>query len=504
MKITRDPSIHRTREEQMIQHVEKLLADDRLRVDTTAGRRSITGFIRDVTRQDGALALKRLMTEVDVPDRELQARMPIGKTLDVTLTRTRMMFFTQISARIRVACISPTRELLLDQEPAAMGTGDVDKVLKSLPSLPVPTTVVLVSTGGFDDEARELAQRHTAQTIILVEPNEAGGWRATGPANAKDLADLFDPEGYDQKRQRVIDIIEENKVDLLTGGMSVDKIAGQAQLSPQMVEAFMQDYARQTPGLIAKRLDGRVVLFREGSSESINTDDSGGSMGLINKMRTLFGGKADTAKQVAFLSERKAALNQKRDLAYEEMGALEKQEADLKIRFKDAASEISKRRITGQMLQLRKDLERRQQTLTMLDKQITIVATDLHNLELVQHGKSAKLPDADAITEHAVEAEGILADLDVSAELAGSVGPATVGGMSDEEKALYEELSREAGAAVEKPEPEPLKKVAEPKAPEKEKPAREPAVRVPVAREPVAEKANPASAQPRRAEPEAG
>jgi len=42
MKISNDPSIHRNREEQMIQHLEKLLADERLRIDTAGGRRSVT------------------------------------------------------------------------------------------------------------------------------------------------------------------------------------------------------------------------------------------------------------------------------------------------------------------------------------------------------------------------------------------------------------------------------------------------------------------------------
>jgi len=193
----------------------------------------------------------------------------------------------------------------------------------------------------------------------------------------------------------------------------------------------------------------------------------------------MLGKKGDTAKQIAFLAERKAALNLKRDRAYEEMTALEQQEADLKTQFKEAAGAITKRRITGQMLQLRKDLERRQQTLSMLDKQITVVATDLHHLELVQHGKSAKLPDSDKLTEHAVEAEEMLADLDVSAELAGSVGPASTSGMSDEEKALYEELEREAASDVvieeEEPETEPepvakkesAAKKSEPRTPEK-------------------------------------
>ena len=38
-------------------------------------------------------------------------------------------------------------------------------------------------------------------------------------------------------------------------------------------------------------------------------------------------------------------------------------------------------------MQLRKDLERRQQLLGMLNQQINVVSTHLHNLELVQQGQ---------------------------------------------------------------------------------------------------------------------
>ena len=40
MKNSSDPSVHRQREQQLIQHVERLLNDDRLRVDTTRGNRA--------------------------------------------------------------------------------------------------------------------------------------------------------------------------------------------------------------------------------------------------------------------------------------------------------------------------------------------------------------------------------------------------------------------------------------------------------------------------------
>jgi hypothetical protein len=157
--------------------------------------------------------------------------------------------------------------------------------------------------------------------------------------------------------------------------------------------------------------------------------------------------KGETAKKVEFLSERRAALSVQRDRSYEDMGALEQQEAGLRQQFKDATGAITKRRITSQLLQLRKDLERRQQLLAVLNQQINVVSTHLHNLELVQQGRSAQLPDAEEMTADAVKAEEMLAELEASNELAGTAGNMATAGMTAEEQALFEELERDAGHA---------------------------------------------------------
>ena len=102
--------------------------------------------------------------------------------------------------------------------------------------------------------------------MILVEPNGAGGWTVTGPPEAKSITDLFDPEGEAEKRQRARQAIEEAKLDLLQGGLSVEKLASRTKLPAPLVEAEMKAYAKANPGLVAKKLDGRFVLFREGSA----------------------------------------------------------------------------------------------------------------------------------------------------------------------------------------------------------------------------------------------
>src|SRR5205814_7180562 len=124
--------------------------------------------------------------------------------------------------------------------------------------------------------------------------------------------------------------------------------------------------------------------------------------------------------------------------SYEDMQSLETQESALRRQFKEATGDITKRRVTGQLLQLRKDIERRQQLLSVLNQQINVVSTHLHNLELVQQGQGAKLPDSEEMANDAAAAEEMLATLQESSEMAATVGGIGATGMSEEEQALYE------------------------------------------------------------------
>ena len=128
---------------------------------------------------------------------------------------------------------------------------------------------------------------------------------------------------------------------------------------------------------------------------------------------------------------------------YDDIGQLEKKEVELKTQFKDASGELTRRRVTTQMLQLRKDIERRQQMVSVLGQRMNVIATDLHNLELVVTGKRSEVPDADELATNAAAAEEMLADLQASNEIAGSVSSVASSNASGEEQALYDELVAE-------------------------------------------------------------
>src|SRR3954469_12854014 len=133
MKNSADPTVHRQREQQLIQHVERLLNDDRLRLDTTRGNRAITTLLRDVAKGDRAVELKRTMSELGLPDRELQGRMPVGETLEVTLSQASWWVLKKVVGRLRVGGVSPTKALLKGEAPSPMTTGEIQKLLAALP-----------------------------------------------------------------------------------------------------------------------------------------------------------------------------------------------------------------------------------------------------------------------------------------------------------------------------------------------------------------------------------
>lgn len=157
-------------------------------------------------------------------------------------------------------------------------------------------------------------------------------------------------------------------------------------------------------------------------------------------------GKDDPQKKIADLSQRRTALSQQRDKVYESIEAMEARDTELRQQFKDASAVSIKRRITTQLVQLGKDMERERQSLNVLNQQINVVHTHLHNIELVQQGKVAKLPTSQEIAEQADEAEQMLARLQADSELADEASGMvqSSGGLSEQEQALYDELEQEA------------------------------------------------------------
>lgn len=488
-----DPEAHRQMELAVVQRAQQLLDDDRLRIDTTLGTRVAKSLHRTVSQGDSAVDLKRQMVELDATDRDLQNSMPVGATLDVEFNQKQWFVLNKTIARLKVLCVSPTKDLLNGRPIQPMNSPQVQKIIGEIvdSSRGVPTTLVLVSTSGFTVETHELVDRRAGGMVVLLEPNDVGGWVATGPVEMKSISDLFDPESENDKRRRIRTAIEDAKPEMLAGGLVADKLASRTQISLAIIEDELKSYARQND-LVAKRLEGRMVLYQEGTLPEMTAASAGGSpMAILDKIKSLFSRKGETEKKVSYLSERKAALSVQRERMYEELTTMEKQEEQLKRQFRETTAAITKKRVTSQLLQLRKDYERRQQMVNVLNQQVNVVSTHLHNLQLVQQGSVADLPDSEEIAADAVKAEEMLAQLEADSEMSETTVSSPMSKLSTEEQALFDELEREATEARSK------QAGAEPSAPSTAKAPARPAV----SPEKTGPAANRGQAEPNEAEP---
>ena len=115
-------------------------------------------------------------------------------------------------------------------------------------------------------------------------------------------------------------------------------------------------------------------------------------MPFIDRVKTLFARKGEVEKKIAFLSERRTALSQQLDRGYEDMGAWKPRNPSFASNSRTPPATFPADESPASFVQLRKDIERRQQFLSVLNQQINVVSTHLHNLELQRQGKAANLP----------------------------------------------------------------------------------------------------------------
>ena len=455
-----DATWHQQRERDVAQHFVALLDDKRFVVDTVDGRKPITMFQKLTTESDAQVAVKRQMIELGSSDHDLQKRLPVNQTIDVTLKNTHLLIFEKTFAHVRLMSVPPTKALIRGEPIEPLTERDVRNALAMAPppfpnqkKSKVPLTVVLFSSAGFTKEATLLADRLAERTLVLIEPSDVGGWTIHGTPETRAVLDLLDPEDDEQKRRRVRDAIADSEAELGRGGVAAEKLSTQTQVRLSKVEEEFKRMAAERRGLVAKRMDGRLVLYRE-SSGPPNVGAT--KMPIIDKFRSIFA--SGDEKKLSFLAERRTQIAQQQERVQTEAHALEQHESELREQFKTNESGIVRKRITTQLVELRKEIDRKTQLLQMLNQQSNVVAAHLHSLELIQQGKSVKLPSGEELASDAAKAEEVLAQVQADAEVADDlVGSTSVrAGMNNEEAAIYDELMAEMAA------PAPAVKQGEP------------------------------------------
>ncbi len=465
----------------------QFLAGVQANIEDARGRH-LRGSIWETVTDDDSDALRALMASKRMYDRSLLKELPQNRRVALRGYERWFVFWRRQTGAAIAASVSTFEDILDGEEPAPVGLNElVEHVRRVAPDPSVPHLIGLCSTSGFTEEARAARHDYPNVTLVLVEPTSGGGWRVTANEDVPQFVrDMFDPEDFEQKVRRVRRAVDQQRSDLLTGSLSAGQLSSRLELPRPVVERAMRQIAEQDSELRVSSSAGELLLYRGVSAMGKEK----ASMSFVDRIRELFAQEGDEAVKVNVLSERRAALAERRDRLYEDIGQLEEKEAELLRKGREAISPVVKRRLAAQLSQLRKDLARTNTTANMLNQQINIISTNIHNLTLIQQGEAASLPDSTELTENAVRAEEMLeslkADADLVAGLEAGVEDVLTGSDEREILAEFEEPSSAAPEAqAERP----------PRRAERQADKEEPAEGEPPAIEP--------ERKPRRTDPEA-
>ncbi|MEK6799790.1 MAG: hypothetical protein AABZ12_12565 [Planctomycetota bacterium] len=474
-----------------LQHEADFLSAVEANFETAKGR-ILRGSIWERVRQDDRDRLRALLAERGMPNRELLTSLPSNERVILRGYDRRLFFWRKPTGVAVASVLSPLSYYAGSRggSPPLIGLGELaDHVKKLVGHSTVPHLIGVCSPTGFTEEAQRARLDTANATVVLVEPNGSGGWRTFANGDHVDprVLKIFDPEGSKQKLARVRRLIDDHSGELLTGGLSASAIAREANLPEELIREGFEQSALEDPELRVAKKDGECLLYR---GAPLGTPVKS-TMNVIERIQRLFSGEGNEAAKINLLAERRAALSQRRDRIYDDIAKLEKKEADLHAQGTAAASAVPRRRLAAQIAQLRKDISRMNTSAGMLNQQINIISTDIHNLTLLQQGRMAELPDTHQLTEHAVAAEEMLETLKADADLVGQLETGMEQTLvSEDELAILKEFeeptpSAKAAEDVSTPKERPAaQRTAPPKVAVDKTPTRPTADREPIADEP--------------------
>lgn len=440
----------------MNEHAEKALkieADFLSRAESNFSRARGT-LLRGSEWRQAALdekdRLRTMMVDRGLYDRGQLEALPKNKRIVQRGLERRWLLWKKVASVAVASVLSPLESFIGGGEPKPVGLVDlVEHVKRIVGTSGAPHIIGVCSPTGFTQEARAGRMELSNVSVVLIEPREDGGWSSTPMGDVGDprILRLFDLEGTSQKIARIREYVDENSADLLTGGLSAERVAASLSVPISLVDRALRAIASDDPELQVSSRAGQTLLYRGapvGAREKAQ-------MSMIDRIRQLLGSEGDESKKINLLSERRASLAQRRDRIYTDIAKLEKRESELLSQGKEAESAVVKRRLAAQLAQLRKDIARQNTTASMLNQQINIISTHVHNLTLIQQGQMARLPDTEELTQDAVKAEEMLENLRADADLVGSLETGIADTVtSDEELAILQEF--EAAAPVKEPE----------------------------------------------------
>ncbi len=386
--------------------------------------RQLRGTSFRTVRQDETERLRQLALGHGIHDSELLRRLPHNGRI-IIHGHDRRWWLGKRRACVAVASVMAPLEAYLPGEggqviePTPVGLPELaEHARRLMVDEDVPHLIGVCSPSGFTEQAKACRLDLPNVTLVLVEQRDEGDWVVQVPGGTADenIVQLFDPKAVSQKLRRVREQIDQRSADLLTGGLSARAIGTRLALPVRVVEDAFAQAATADPELHVARRGGEVFLFR-GAPVAEETS----TMSVVDRIRQLFSREGDEAKKINLLSERRVSLSSRRDRIYEDLAKLEEREAYLLDQGRQAKSDVVKRRLAAQLKQVRHDIARQNASANMLNDQINVVSTHIHNLTLIQQGQIAQVPPTEQITLDAVRAEEMLEQIRADSDLASSL-----------------------------------------------------------------------------------
>lgn len=422
----------------------EFLAGVRNKLEMAKGR-YLRGQMWEFARYDDEHALRSLLQAHGRLDRDLIDALPANRRIALHGFERYLLFWRKRTGVAVASTVSPLAHYVRasDEEPPPIALGDLSAHVEHLVSdRRVPHVLGICSPTGFTEEARGARFGGGGLTVILIEPDGAGGWNVHCADESVDerILRLFDPEGTDQKISRVAELLAEESAELLTSSLSASQVAKKYDVDEAFVHKAFERLAATDPELRLSQSEGEWLLFR-GAPESLQERKS---MSMPERIRRLFARAGDEVEKINILTERRAALSLRRDRIYSDIAKLEHKEAGLMEQGRTASSATPRHRIAAQVAQCRKDIRRQNAIANMLNQQIDVINTDIHNLTLIRQGSMAKLPTTEELTQNAVQAEEMLETLQGDSELVGQLETGINESLtSEEELAILREFDGE-------------------------------------------------------------
>ncbi|TWT45726.1 hypothetical protein RAS1_21550 [Phycisphaerae bacterium RAS1] len=394
---------------------------------------------------DGVEAVRASLRRLDVLDRNLADDLPGALALQLRFSRRVLGGLMRFSvSRLRGRIIAPVDAMLNGKGAGPVGREEVLDALaryELLPSHVRPSAVVFGSATGFNAAAKALVSSTTGIKLILIGGRDDGGWEVTLPESVEKSPwkTLFEFETQDERLRRLNKHLDERGDLLDSRGVPLAELSEKLGLPEPITEALVRKACRADSRLMTINVGGSLHVCRSPLEDEVST------MSLWSRIRRLLRLKPSVAERVRTLTEQRVKLESGRSSVDRKVDALEGEERAALEQGAAAGSDAVKKQIAGKLVRVRRELKRARTQAQMYSQQIDVIGTHIHHLTLKEQGRRMELPKAEDLTREAAEAERVISELSVNADLARSIEvSAETPMMADEEAAIMAEFEQAA------------------------------------------------------------